>query len=38
MKKNADFGQEYYDEKYFLADVTGGKEFRRPDGSLDHWG
>ena len=30
------FTQEYYDEKYF-ADLVG-KSFRRPNGTIEHWG
>lgn len=38
MSRRARFGQDYYDRDYFEADKTGGKEFRRPDGTIDHWG
>lgn len=31
-----EFTQEYYDEKYF-ADLVG-KSFRRPNGTIEHWG
>ena len=37
-EKTAKFDQDYYDQSYFEANVTGGKVFRRPDGSLDKWG
>lgn len=37
-EKTAKFEQDYYDRDYFEADVTGGKTFRRPNGSVDHWG
>jgi SAM-dependent methyltransferase len=30
------FTQEYYDEKYFSDSV--GKSFRRPNGTIEHWG
>lgn len=31
-----EFSQEYYDEKYFANLV--GKSFRRPNGTIEHWG
>ena len=37
-EKVAKFGQDYYDQDYFEADVTGGKEYRHPNGSIDNWG
>jgi len=37
-EKTAKFDQDYYDRDYFLADVTGGKTYRRPDGSEGKWG
>jgi len=37
-ERTAKFDQEYYDEDYFCADVTGGKTYRRPDGSEGKWG
>ena len=37
-KKIAKFEQDYYDQDYFEAEKTGGKEYRRPDGSTDKWG
>jgi len=37
-EKIAKFEHDYYNMDYFEADVTGGKEFRRPDGSTEKWG
>jgi len=37
-KKIAKFDQEYYNQDYFEADKTGGKEYLRPDGSVEKWG
>ena len=38
VEKIAKFDQDYYDRDYFEADVTGGKTYRRPDGSEGKWG
>ena len=32
------FGPEYYDADYYEADLTGGKAYRKPDGTIAHWG
>jgi len=37
-EKIAKFEQDYYNGKYFEADKTGGKEYSRPDGSVEKWG
>ncbi len=36
--KKARFEQDYYDDKYFEVEKSGGKTFRRPDGSVEKWG
>lgn len=36
MSTNWKFNGKYYDEKYFSDPI--GKEYHRPDGSVEHWG